>query len=229
MLMLMECPNIFVQTNLTQTNVRIDICDQYIAIIEYSNIFVTLCADRHHRKHYWYCNPPPHHHHHHKTLCHLHHHLSPGFTISVAFLPRHWTSHKHQHCWENGDHHHHHHHHHREHHHHHHHQQSVPSAVSTIIMVMLLLVIRIREPRKKDTHTCMCSELQAKVTSAVPTLTWRDMTGASSILLLNIFHSCLLCGFNFLGQIFFPSRPNIKRFSFSSRGEREADEMKIEN
>ena len=51
-----KCPNIFVQTNLTRTNVRIYsqkkkliqmnvriyICDQYIQLFEYSNIFVTL-------------------------------------------------------------------------------------------------------------------------------------------------------------------------------------------
>ena len=37
-----ECPNIFVKEKLIRTNVRIYICDQYIRIFEYSNIFVTL-------------------------------------------------------------------------------------------------------------------------------------------------------------------------------------------
>ena len=34
-----ECPNIFVKEKLKQTNVRINICNQYIRIFKYSNIF----------------------------------------------------------------------------------------------------------------------------------------------------------------------------------------------
>ena len=37
-----ECPNIFVKEKLIQMNVRINICDQYIRMFKFSNIFVTL-------------------------------------------------------------------------------------------------------------------------------------------------------------------------------------------